>query len=93
VLALLWLATFAASGFIVLPVTHANAVYGGDHAGLIAGVGAGAWSAAVALVMPYFGRLFDQQNYSQAFWVAAAFPVAGTVGWLGFSRRRSGGPS
>ncbi len=82
VLALLCLASFAASGFIVLPVTHANRVYGPGHAGLIAGAGAGAWSAAVAVVMPLFGRLFDQQNYGLAFWIAASFPVLGTAAWV-----------
>ena len=85
VLALLCLASFAASGFIVLPVTHANRLYGGGHAGLIAGAGAGAWSAAVALVMPLFGRLFDQQNYGLAFWIAASFPVLGTAVWVALS--------
>ena len=85
VLALLCLASFAASGFIVLPVTYANRVYGGEHAGLIAGAGAGAWSAAVALVMPVFGRLFDQQNYGLAFWIAASFPVLGTAAWVALS--------
>ena len=86
VLALLCLASFAASGFIVLPVTHANRVYGAGHAGLIAGAGAGAWSAAVALAMPLFGRLFDQQNYGPAFWIASSFPVLGTAAWVMLSR-------
>jgi MFS transporter, ACS family, hexuronate transporter len=89
VLALLCLASFAASGFIVLPVTHANRVYGSGHAGLIAGAGAGAWSAAVALVMPLFGRLFDQQNYGLAFWIAASFPVLGTAAWVALSAAAS----
>ncbi len=93
VLALLFLAMFAASGFIVLSIAYANRVYSADHAGFIAGAGAGSWSAAVALAMPYFGRLFDLQQYTSAFWVAAAFPVAGTVGWLALSRTRSAGPS
>jgi MFS transporter, ACS family, hexuronate transporter len=66
----------------VLPVTHANSVYTGDHAGLIAGIGAGSWSAVVAIMMPYFGRLFDLRDYSQAFWIAAAFPIAGAGLWL-----------
>ena len=93
VLALLFLAMFAASGFIVLSIAYANRVYSADHAGFIAGAGAGSWSAAVAIVMPYFGRLFDLQQYTTAFWIAAAFPVAGTVGWLALSRTRSAGPS
>jgi len=40
VLLLMWIAMFAASGFVVLSVTYANAVYSANHAGFIAGVGA-----------------------------------------------------
>ena len=38
-----------------------------SQSGLIAGVGAGSWSAVVALVMPIFGRLFDEARYDDAF--------------------------
>jgi ACS family hexuronate transporter-like MFS transporter len=86
VLFLLWVAMFAASGFVVLSVTYANAVYSADHAGLIAGVGAGSWSALVAITMPYFGKLFDLQQYAVAFWIAACFPLVGFVGWMFLAR-------
>lgn len=86
VLGLLMLATFAASGFIVLPVVYANSVYDPSHAGFIAGAGAGAWSAVVAVAMPYFGRLFDHQQYAQAFLIAAIFPPLAVALWAGLSR-------
>jgi ACS family hexuronate transporter-like MFS transporter len=87
----MFLAMFAASGFIVLSVAYATDVYSADHAGLIAGAGAGSWSAMVAVTMPLFGHLFDVHRYSAAFWIAAAIPVAGYLGWLALSSR--GGPS
>ena len=90
VLALMFLAMFAASGFIVLPVTHAKSVYGAEHAGMIAGAGAGAWSAAVALTMPWFGRLFDRHDYALAFRLAAAAPVLGAALWYFFSSSGTG---
>jgi ACS family hexuronate transporter-like MFS transporter len=86
VLALMFLAMFVASGFVVLAVAYASHVYTADHAGLIAGAGAGSWSAIVGLVMPYFGRLFDLHAYSTAFWIAASIPVAGFFGWLVLSK-------
>jgi ACS family hexuronate transporter-like MFS transporter len=89
VLALMFLAMFVASGFVVLSVAYASHVYTADHAGLIAGAGAGSWSAVVALVMPYFGRLFDLHAYSTAFWIAASIPVAGFAGWLVWSREET----
>jgi ACS family hexuronate transporter-like MFS transporter len=89
VLVLMFLAMFAASGFLVLSVAYANSVYTGDHAGLIAGVGAGSWSAAVAVMMPILGRLFDVHAYAAAFWIATAIPMCGFVGWLVLSRERT----
>jgi ACS family hexuronate transporter-like MFS transporter len=86
VLVLMFLAMFAASGFLVLSVAYANSVYTADHAGLIAGVGAGSWSAAVAVMMPILGRLFDVHAYAAAFWIATAIPMCGFVGWLVLSR-------
>jgi ACS family hexuronate transporter-like MFS transporter len=86
VLLLMWIAMFSASGFVVLSVTYANTVYNSEYAGFIAGVGAGSWSAVVGIMMPYFGKLFDSQQYSTAFWVAASFPLAGFLGWLFLSR-------
>ena len=86
VLVLMFLAMFAASGFLVISVVYANSVYTADHAGLIAGVGAGSWSAAVAVMMPILGRLFDVHAYAAAFWMATAIPMCGFVGWLVLSR-------
>ena len=91
VLLLMFLAMFVASGFVVLSVAYASSVYASDHAGLIAGVGAGSWSAAVAVVMPLFGRLFDVHSYAAAFWIATAVPLCGFVGWLVLSRESGSG--
>jgi len=85
VLLLMFLAMFVASGFVVLSVVHATVVYSSDHAGLIAGAGAGSWSAVLAVVMPLFGRLFDQHQYATAFWIATAVPVLGWAGWMALS--------
>jgi ACS family hexuronate transporter-like MFS transporter len=91
VLAAMFLAMFVSSGFVVLSVAYATHVYSSDYAGLIAGTGAGSWSFLVALAMPYFGRLFDQQRYPVAFWIATVVPLFGYAGWRWLdSIRRSG---
>jgi ACS family hexuronate transporter-like MFS transporter len=81
VMAELFLAMFAASGFLILPIAYATHVYSSAHSGLIAGLGAGAWSAAVAVAMPLFGRLFDLHRLNESFALAAGFPIAGYVIW------------
>jgi len=82
----LFLAMFVAAGFIILSVSHATSIYSSHHAGFIAGVGAGSWSASVAVVMPIFGRLFDQHRYETAFRLATCFPVMGLALWWLLSR-------
>jgi len=86
IMALLFFEMFIAAGFIIGSVAYATAYYSTHHAGLIAGIGAGSWSALVALVMPGMGRLFDLHAYQTAFSLAALFPILGYAAWRGLSR-------
>lgn len=88
-LAMLFYTMFVASGYIIGAMSYATSLYSSRHAGFIAGLGAGAWSAAVALIMPVFGHLFDGHHWSAAFTLAAAFPFAGSALWLALNRRVS----
>jgi ACS family hexuronate transporter-like MFS transporter len=89
VMCLLFLAMFAAGGFIILSIGYATHVYSAGHSGLIAGLGAGAWSAGVAVAMPLFGRLIDYHRWDVAFLIAAVAPVVGQAYWLAVNRRRA----
>lgn len=85
-LALMFLAMFVAAGFIIGAVAYAAARYSMRHAGWIAGLGAGSWSALVAVVMPGAGKLFDLHAYNTAFGLAAMVPVVGYFVWRVLSR-------
>lgn len=87
-LALLF-AMFVAAGFVILSIAYANEVFTTDSSGLIAGLGAGSWSAAVAVFMPVAGRLFDAGRYDTAFAVSAFVPVSGYLLWWLFDSRRA----
>jgi len=76
-MALLFLAMFVASGFIIGGVSFATAAFGRRDSAFLAGLGAGSWSALVAVVMPVAGRLFDLEMYQAAFVFAALFPLVG----------------
>ncbi len=89
VMAELFLAMFTTSGFIIGGIAFAQRIFAARHAGLIAGLGAGSWSATVALVMPYAGRLFDQHRYNESFALAASLPVLGCVAWFLLKRRKA----
>jgi MFS transporter, ACS family, aldohexuronate transporter len=86
-LAMMFFAMFITSGFIIGAVAYATRHFSTDHAGFIAGLGAGSWSLVIALVMPGVGRLFDHHRYDIAFLLAALFPIAGTTLWLLLTRR------
>jgi len=81
VLAEMFLAMFALAGFVVLAVAYATRAFSSDHAGLLAGIGAGSWGAVIALTSPWFGRLFDHSDYATAFRIATLFPIAGYAIW------------
>ena len=80
-LALMFGAMFMSAGFIIGSVAYATSHYSMRHAGLIGGLGAGAWSAVVALAMPGLGKLFDLHAFNSAFTLVALFPVAGFFLW------------
>ena len=85
-LAMLFFTMFVTSGFIIGAVAYATSHYSTRHSGLIAGVGAGSWSAVVAIAMPVVGRLFDLRLYDAAFGLATLFPVAGYAVWRALNR-------
>lgn len=85
-MALLCFAMFIASGFIIGTISYATSTFGAANSAFLAGLGAGAWSALVALIMPVAGRLFDQHNYPAAFLLAAVAPLPGGLIWAFLNR-------
>ena len=85
-LLLLFWAMFVAGGNVIVSISYATHVFTSTNAGLIAGLGAGAWSAFVALAMPWFGRRMDQRDWHSAFLAAALIPLLGFAVWLWVNR-------
>jgi len=77
----LFVAMFMTSGFIIPSINYATWTFSLRNASLLAGLGAGSFSAMTALLSPLFGRLFDQKNYDVAFAIAALVPAAGFFLW------------
>lgn len=78
----LFVAMFTAGSFIVGAIAYATSAFGTGRAGLIAGLGAGSFSALTAMLAPVFGGMIDQREYAQAFGLATCFPVTGYLLWL-----------
>jgi MFS transporter, ACS family, hexuronate transporter len=87
-LLLLFWGMFVAGGNVIVSIGYATRVFGPANAGLLAGLGAGSWSALVALAMPWFGRLMDQRRFAEAFGLATVLPVLGFCVWLWVNRSR-----
>jgi ACS family hexuronate transporter-like MFS transporter len=85
---LMFFAMFIAAGFIISTLSYATSTFGLRDSAFLAGLGAGSWSALVAVIMPIAGRLFDQKNYELAFLITALFPLAGWAIWLVLNRDR-----
>ena len=92
VMSMYFVSMFCAAGFIILSIAYATDVYSVKHSGFISGVGSGAWSATVAVVMPVFGHLFDLEQYGATFVLVAVCPMAGYLVWLWVSRDRPQAP-
>ncbi len=77
---------FVAAGFIVVSLRAAARDYPAEQTSMVAGLGAGTWSALVAVLLPPLGRLFDQQRYTETFVFVTLIPVIGTAAWLWLTR-------
>jgi ACS family hexuronate transporter-like MFS transporter len=93
VLAVFFVAMFAVAGFVFLSVSWASRAFSKEHTGLISGIGAGSWSAVVAISSSLLGRLFDQAQYEFAFRAAVACSVCGYLLWRFWSVRSTLSPA
>jgi ACS family hexuronate transporter-like MFS transporter len=86
VLLLFGYAMFIAVGFIVMSLHLGARAYGRDQTGLVAGIGSGAWSAVVAILLVIYGRWFDRHWYEAIFVSLSAIPIVGTALWWWIGR-------
>jgi MFS family permease len=59
-----------------------------EQAAMMSGIAYGAWALLNAGLAEPIGRLFDQQRWSEAFWLVALCPTVGIAVWLFLSRDR-----
>jgi ACS family hexuronate transporter-like MFS transporter len=79
---------FVAAGFIVIALRAAARAYPAGQTSMVAGLGAGTWSALVAVLLPLLGSWFDQQRYRETFLLVTLIPVIGTALWLWLTRQQ-----
>jgi ACS family hexuronate transporter-like MFS transporter len=84
---------FIAVAFIVISLHLSARAYPRGETGMVAGIGSGAWSAVVAILLPIYGRFFDHQWYAATFISLSVIPAAGTLLWWWISRAAKATPS
>ena len=85
-LALFFYTMFIADGFIVTSLRVGARAYPPAQTAMVGGIGSGAWSAVLALLLPVYGRWFDLERYTAVFVTMAFVPALGTLIWLGLRR-------
>lgn len=88
-LALFFWAMFVAAGFLVLSLRSGARTFPREQTALVAGIGAGAWSALVAVMLPLLGRWFDAGRYTETFVLVSMLPVVGVALWIWLSKPRA----
>jgi MFS transporter, ACS family, aldohexuronate transporter len=86
-LACLFGSMFVAAGFVMCSLKYGLQQYPSNPA-LLAGIGPGAWSGLVAILMPVIGSMFDAGRYATVFAAVSCFPLVGAVIWAWLARSR-----
>lgn len=84
---------FIAVAFIVISLHLSARAYPREETGMVAGIGSGAWSAVVAILLPIYGRFFDHQHYAATFVSLSLIPALGTLLWWLIGRSTKPAPS
>jgi MFS family permease len=79
-------ACFVGGAFQMLALKVGSYSFPREQAAMMSGIASGSWSLVNAVLSPNIGRLFDQQRWSDAFWLIALCPLLGVLVWLVLSR-------
>jgi hypothetical protein len=79
-------ACFIGGGFQMTALKVALYNFPREQAAMMSGIASGAWALVNAGVAEPIGMLFDQQRWSEAFWLVALCPALGITVWLILSR-------
>ncbi len=85
-LSIFFWAMFVAAGFLVISLRSGARTYPREQTALVAGIGAGAWSALVAVLLPFLGSLFDAHRYAETFIFVSLLPLLGALLWVILSK-------
>jgi MFS transporter, ACS family, hexuronate transporter len=80
---------FVSGGFQMVSLKVGSYAFPREQSAMMSGIASASWALLNAVLSPVIGRLFQQRQYSEAFWLIALIPVVGIVGWLVLGQSRS----
>ena len=72
---------FASGGLVVVTLRTGALMYPPNQRSMAAGIASSSFSAMVAVVLPFCGKMFDQKLYDRAFILVAVLPIIGAILW------------
>jgi ACS family hexuronate transporter-like MFS transporter len=81
-IALLASTLFASGGLVVVTLRTGALAYPANQRSMAASIASSSFSAVVAVLLPFCGRLFDSHEYGRAFTMVGLLPIIGTLIWL-----------
>lgn len=72
---------FASGGLVVVTLRTGALAYPANQRSMAAGIASSSFSATVAVVLPFCGKMFDLKLYDRAFTLVAVLPVIGAAVW------------
>ena len=79
---LFFLVMFFSGGYVVIALAHGATTQSTENTGFLAGFSISGWSLATGLLMAQVGRMFDQNQITLTFWLAAGLPILGVIAWI-----------
>ena len=81
-MAIFFLVMFLSGGYVVIALAHGATTQAAENTGFLAGFSISGWSLTTGVLMWQVGRMFDQAEYTQSFWLVAVLPLAGVALWM-----------
>ena len=88
-IAMMTITQFASGGLVVVTLRTGALNYGAGQRSMTAGIASSSYSAAVAILSPICGRMFDMHHYDRALIVVGLLPLVGTLIWWLLPVRRA----
>jgi ACS family hexuronate transporter-like MFS transporter len=81
-------ANFIGGGFQMVALKVGSYSFPREQAASMTGIASGSWALVNYILLQFLGPMFNQHQYTEAFWMIALCPPVGVAIWLFLSRKQ-----